>query len=146
MNTKTRLAAAMLVAFCITPAFAAERDLSCSLKFTTKAWSAIYMHAEGSGTVKCKNGRSMPVTISAKGIGITAGKWTITNGSGKFTHVRKIEDILGSYAAVSADAGVDKSATAQVLTKGEVSLAIRGTGDGVDLGVAVSGFEISKAN
>lgn len=146
MNTKTRLAAAMLVACCTMPAFAADRDLSCTLKFTTKAWSVIYMHAEGSGTVKCKNGLSMPVTIGAKGIGITAGKWTITNGSGKFTHVRKMEDILGSYAAVSADAGVDKSATAQVLTKGEVSLAIRGTGDGIDLGVAVSSFKISKAD
>ncbi len=144
MNTTIKLMTALLVVFCATPAFAAEKDLSCTLKFTTKTWSAIYMHAEGSGTVKCKNGRSMPVRISAKGIGITAGKWTITDGSGKFTHVRKIENILGSYAAVSADAGVDKSATAQVLTKGEVSLAIRGTGDGFDIGVALSSFKISK--
>jgi hypothetical protein len=144
MNTTIKLMTAALIAFCITPAFAAERDMSCSLEFTTKSWSAIYMHTEGSGTVKCKNGSSMPVAISANGIGITAGKWTITDGSGKFTNVRKIEDVLGSYAAASADAGVDKSATAQVLSKGDVSLAIRGTGDGFDIGVAISGFKISK--
>ena len=144
MSTKIKLLAALLVASCATPAFAAERDLSCSLKFTTKEWSAIYMHTEGSGTVKCKDGSSMPVIISAKGIGITAGKWTITNGSGKFTHVRKIDDVLGSYADVSVDAGIHKSGTAQVITKGKVSLAVDGTGDGFDVGVAVSEVKISR--
>jgi hypothetical protein len=144
MKSHMKIVAALLVLTCSVPAYAAERDLSCSLKFTTKEWSALYMHAQGSGTVTCKNGKSMPITISAKGIGITAGKWAITNGSGEFTHVRKIDDVLGSYAALSVDAGIHKSGTAQVLTKGKVSLAIDGTGDGFDVGVAVSDFKISR--
>jgi hypothetical protein len=37
-----------------------------------------------------------------------------------------------------------KSAKAQVVTKGEVSLALSGTGSGWDLGVAVGNFIISR--
>jgi hypothetical protein len=125
-------------------AAAADRDLSCTLKFTSRQWSAVYSSAEGEGTVSCDNGTSMPVTISAKGVGLTAGKWKITDGTGKFTRVTAIEDVLGSYLAVSGDAGAAKAGTAQALTKGNVSLALAGKGEGFDLGIAVSQFKISK--
>lgn len=144
MKSSMKLLALLIAAAAAMPAFAAERDLTCSLEFTAKSWSAIYMQTEGSGTVTCKDGSSMKVNIGAKGVGITAGKWTITDGSGKFTHVRKIADVLGTYAALSLDAGAQKSGTAQVLTKGKVSLAVNGTGDGFDVGVAVSSVKISK--
>lgn len=122
---------------------AAERDLSCNLTFISSEWSAVYASAKGSGTVSCEDGSSMPVAIRAKGIGLTAGKWKITDGKGKFTHVTRIEDVLGSYAALSGDIGVAKAGTARVLTKGKVSLALAGTGEGFDVGITISDFEIT---
>lgn len=123
---------------------ASEGDLSCSLEFTSKAWSALYSSAVGEGTVTCEDGASLPVSIAAKGLGITAGKWRITRGSGKFTHVTRIDDVLGGYLALSGDVGFAKAGTAQVLTKGRVSLALAGKGEGFDVGIAISDFRISR--
>ena len=119
-------------------------DLDCKLTFSLTGWSLIYKHADGVGRVTCENGRSMPVKISIKGGGLTAGKWHIDNGKGKFTDVHVISDVLGHYAQGGAHAGVVKSAEAQVLTKGTVSLALAGHGEGIDLGVDVGAFTISR--
>ncbi len=119
-------------------------DLDCKLSFTLTGWSLIYKHADGTGTVTCENGRSLPVKISVKGGGLTAGKGPIDNGKGKFTDVHKIAAVLGRYVQGGAHAGVVKSGTAQVLTKGTVSLALAGHGEGIDLGVDVGAFTISR--
>ncbi|MEO8673254.1 MAG: hypothetical protein ABI411_18205 [Tahibacter sp.] len=124
---------------------AAEANLDCQLRFNLTTWSAIYKHAEGSGTISCENGQSMPVTISAKGVGLTVGKSHVDNGLGKFTDVHNMAETLGDYAQAEAHAGVVKSGTAQVLSKGNVSLALSGAGEGVSLGVDVGKFTISKA-
>ena len=55
-------------------------------------------------------------------------------------------DVLGSYAQGEAHAGVVKSGTAQVLTKGDVSLALAGNGEGVDLGIDIGKFTLSRRN
>lgn len=123
-------------------ASAAQPDLGCKLHYTLKGWSAIYERANGSGTVTCRNGQSMPVVIRVRGGGLTAGKWQINDGKGTFTDVFAIRDVLGSYAAASANAGIVHSAGAQVLTKGPVSLALAGTGRGVNIGIAGTRFEI----
>jgi len=120
-------------------------DLDCKLRFSLTGWSLIYKHAEGSGVVTCANGKSMPVKVEAHGGGITVGKSHIDNGTGKFTDVRKIEDVLGTYAQGDASLGAGKSGTAQVLTKGTVSLALAGAGEGIDIGVSVGGFSIEPA-
>lgn len=124
---------------------AAEADLNCKLKFSLSGWSVIYKHAEGSGVVTCANGKSLPVKIEAKGGGLTVGKSHIDNGTGKFTDVHTIEDVLGTYAQGDASIGAGKSGTAQVLTKGTVSLALAGAGEGVDIGVSFGGFTLSRA-
>jgi hypothetical protein len=124
---------------------AAEADLDCKLRFSLTGWSAIYKHAEGSGTVTCENGKSMNVKIEAKGGGLTVGKSHIDNGKGEFTDVHKIEDVLGTYAQGDASIGAGKSGTAQVLTKGTVSLALAGAGEGVDIGISFGGFTLSRA-
>jgi hypothetical protein len=116
----------------------------CKLTFSLTGWSLIYKHADGTGEVTCENGQSMPVKISVKGGGLTAGKWHVDNGKGKFTDVHTIGDVLGRYAQGGAHAGVVKSAAAQVLTKGNVSLALAGHGEGVDLGIDVGAFTISR--
>ena len=150
MNHASRftLGAALAVAMASavsTSARAAEAELDCKLKFSLTGWSLIFKHAEGHGTVRCENGQTMAVKIEAKGGGITVGKSHIDNGTGRFTDVHRIEDVLGTYAQGDASAGAVKSGTAQVLTKGTVSLALAGAGEGVELGVSVGGFTLSRA-
>jgi hypothetical protein len=124
---------------------AAEANLDCKLRFSLTGWSAIYKHAEGAGTVTCENGKAMDVRIEAKGGGLTVGKSHIDNGTGRFTDVHRIEDVLGTYAQGDASIGAGKAGTAQVLTKGTVSLALAGAGEGVDIGVSFGGFTIKPA-
>jgi hypothetical protein len=108
-------------------------------------WSAIVKKAEGHGTVSCANGESMPVDLRVVGGGLTAGKWQINDGTGTFTDVHRISDVLGDYAQGEASVAAVKAGTAQVLTKGNVSLALAGVGQGVDLGLSGAKFTISRA-
>ena len=149
MNPVSRhaLGAALAVALASAvsaPATAAEAALDCKLKFSLTGWSLIFKHAEGQGAVSCENGQTLPVKIEAKGGGLTVGKSHIDNGTGHFTDVHRIDDVLGTYAQGDATAGAGKSGTAQVLTKGTVSLALAGAGEGVELGVSVGGFTLSR--
>ena len=122
-----------------TPARAAGR-IDCKLDFNLAGWSLFYKTASGEGTVRCDNGQSLPVRISAKGGGLTVGKSRIDHGVGEFSGVHSIRDVLGTYAAAEAHAGAAKSSKAQAMTKGDVSLALAGTGEGRDLGVAFGKF------
>jgi hypothetical protein len=114
------------------------------MTFTLSGWSLIYKHAEGQGVVSCSNGQRANVKISVVGGGLTAGKYHIDDGKGEISHVHSIADVYGDYAQAGAEAGVVKSAQAQVMTKGPVSLAISGTGQGVNLGISAGKFTISK--
>lgn len=143
INVKV-LALALVLAGLVPQAYAAERDLDCKLRFSLSGWSALYKHAEGSGTVVCANGQTIPVRITAKGGGLTVGKSHIENGTGKFTDVHSINDILGNYAQGEMHVGLVKSGTAQVLTKGNVSLALAGAGEGVDIGIVIGEFSIKR--
>jgi len=146
-RTLSVLAAGLALAlFGSVQAHAESANLDCKLKFSLTGWSLIYKHAEGHGTVSCENGESMNVKISAKGGGLTVGKSHIDNGTGRFTDVHNINDVLGTYAQGDASAGAVKSGTAQLLTKGTVSLALAGSGEGVELGVSVGGFTIEKTS
>lgn len=124
---------------------AADRDIDCKLHYSLTGWSLIYKHTSGRGRVTCNNGQSMRVLLSAKAVGLTAGKWHINNGTGRFSDVHNIREVLGGYAQASANAGLAKSGEAQVLTKGPVSLALAGGGNGVNLGVDIGQFRIKPA-
>jgi hypothetical protein len=119
----------------------AGAPVKCHLTFSMSGWSAIYQHAEGRGRVSCNNGQRANVTISVHGGGLTAGKFHVS-GHGDITNVYSIRDVYGSYAQAGASAGAGSSGTAQVLTKGTTSMALSGSGEGVDLGVAVDAFKI----
>lgn len=136
------MAAALLVGSPSTSTAAA--NVSCSMTFTMKGWSAFYKTADGSGTIKCSNGQSISVKLAARGGGLTVGKSTIENGKGEFSGVENISELLGSYVSAEAHAGAVKSVKAQVMTKGEVSLALSGTGRGWDLGIAFGKLTISS--
>lgn len=119
--------------------------IECNMTYSLSGWSVFYKTASGRGTISCTNGQKAKVKVSAKGGGITFGKTEIIRGTGDFTGVRDIGEVFGSYAQAEAHAGVVKSADAQVLTKGSVSLALAGKGRGVDIGVAFGKFTIRRA-
>lgn len=134
--------AALALALAGTPAHA--RPLDCTLHFSLSGWSIFYKTSSGTGTVTCDNGTSMDVKISTKGGGLTFGKTKVTNGIGKFSEVYSIDDVIGSYGTAEAHAGASKSASAQVVTKGSISLALAGKGEGWNLGVSFGKFTISR--
>jgi len=135
---------AVLVLALSVPAFAqASPKTKCKLHFSLAGWSVLYKTASGSGTITCSNGQKMKVALKAKGGGLTVGKSKIENGTGDFSEVSDIKELLGSYASAEAHAGASKSSQAEAMTKGEVSLALAGTGEGWDLGVAFGSFTIT---
>lgn len=123
---------------------AQEATVDCKMDFNLAGWAIIYKEASGAGTVTCSNGQSANVNISAKGGGLAAGKYEIDDGIGTFSKVKDISEIFGTYAQAEAQAGAVKTANAQALTKGEVSLGLTGTGRGWDLGVSFGGFTIER--
>jgi hypothetical protein len=136
-KTALLLAAALAAASATAPANAAG-NVDCKLSFDLAGWSLFYKTASGNGVVTCDNGQRLAVRISTKGGGLTFGKSRIEDGTGEFSGVRDIRDVLGTYAVAEAHAGAVKSSKAQAMTKGDLALA--GTGKGWDLGVAFGKF------
>jgi hypothetical protein len=144
MKTRNRilLAAALVATATIGNTVQAKAD--CKLKFTISGWSAFYKRSDGSGTITCTNGQSMHVRLRARGGGPTVGHSTIKNGTGEFSGVNNISELLGSYVSAEAEAGAVKSAKAQIVTKGPISLALSGTGEGWEVGAAFGKFQILR--
>jgi hypothetical protein len=135
----------LLLASVVTvPVGAAGKTTKCEMKYTLEGWSAFYKVAHGQGTITCDNGQSANVTLEAKGGGLTAGKYKVRDGLGKFSEVGDISEVLGTYVASAAEAGAVKSTTAGAMTKGEVSLALAGKGTGFNLGISFGKFTITK--
>lgn len=148
IRSKQLLLSAAMLAACglyAVGATAAEPRLDCKMRYSLTGWSAIFKHAEGTGLITCDNGKSYPVNIVAYGGGLTVGKYKIENGKGTFSDVYTPDDLFGDYAQGEANAGVVKSGQAQILTKGTASLALAGTGEGVNIGVSFGKFTISRA-
>ena len=122
----------------------AQAKADCKLKFTISGWSAFYKRSDGAGTITCTNGQSMKVRLRARGGGPSVGRSTIKNGTGEFSGVDNIRELLGSYVSAEAEAGAVKSAKGQVVTKGPISLALSGTGEGWEIGVAFGKFQILR--
>ncbi|HEU4778956.1 MAG TPA: hypothetical protein VFS58_03660 [Steroidobacteraceae bacterium] len=148
MNKYTRTA---LAAFLLAASFGTRAEdtkkaaVDCTMKFSLSGWSAFYKRADGKGTVTCNNGQTATVKLEARGGGLTAGKSSIENGTGEFSNVKSIEEIFGKYVNAEASAGAVKSSGVQAMTKGEVSLALAGTGRGWDLGFSFGKFTIKRA-
>ncbi len=132
--------AAVLILAATSRAAHAAGPIDCRLDFNIAGWSLFYKTASGEGTVSCSNGQRLPVRISAKGGGLSFGKSRIDHGVGEFSGVQDIRDVLGTYATAEAHAGAVRSSKAQVMSKGGVSLALAGTGQGWDIGVAFGKF------
>ena len=144
MNRSLLLLATLLLSWTFSPIAQATGPVDCALRFNLSGWSIFYKTASGTGTVTCSNGQRAAVTINSKGGGLTVGKSRITGGRGEFSGVRDINDVFGTYATAEAHAGASRSSKAQVMTKGDVSLAMAGKGEGWDLGIAFGKIVISR--
>lgn len=120
----------------------ADNMTSCTMTYKLSGWSLVYKQYDGIGHISCSNGQRAQVGLSSKSIGFTIGKSEI-EGTGVFSSVRNINEIYGHYAALEGHAGVTKSVDAQVLTSGEISLALSGKGRGVDIGVTLGALTVS---
>ncbi len=136
--------ALLLAAVVVAPSAHAAGNIDCELRFNLSGWSIFYKTATGTGTITCDNGASIPVKISAKGGGLTVGKSTVSDGRGKFTGAYSVNDLIGTYGGAEVHAGASRSSNAQVVTKGDISLALAGTGRGWDLGVGFGKFVIER--
>jgi hypothetical protein len=128
----------------VAPAGADVKTTVCRMDYNLKGWSAFYKTSSGSGTITCDNNQTATVKLSAKSGGLTAGKSVVRDGHGTFSEVGDIKELFGSYINGSAAAGAGKSSEAGVMTKGEVSLALAGSGTGVELGVSFGKFTITR--
>ena len=133
----------LLLSLGAAPASAGHDKIKCELSFTMTEWAAVYAHAVGTGTVHCDNGSVIPVDISSKGGGLTAGKFTV-EGEGKFGGVETVNDIFGKYLTAEGNAGLVKAGQAALLTKGDVSLAIAGKGEGWNIGLSLGQVTIER--
>jgi len=124
------------------------KKTSCTMKFDLKGWSVVYKSASGSGTITCDNGQKADVKLSAKGGGLTAGKYVVKGGRGKFSAVGDIKDLFGRYATAgtTVQTGTPVQADLQVVSKGKVTLGLAGASVGVNLGVSVGELTIRQAN
>ena len=141
---KITTALLLLAVGAVAPAAQAAGNIDCELRYNLSGWSAFYKTAEGTGTISCDNGTRFPVTIKTKGGGLTVGRTTITDGRGRFTGAYSVNDLVGTYAAVEAHASASRANDAQVMTKGDISLALAGTGQGWSLGVGFGKFVIER--
>jgi len=142
MRSTLILTAAALAVFVATPASA--ELVKCKMTFKLSSWSFVYKQMKGEGKVTCSNGQRADVTLKSHGGGFTIGKSDILNGEGTFSDVKDISEIFGTYAQAEAHGGATKGGGAQVMTKGEISLAIAGAGRGWDVGVSFGGITIKK--
>ena len=136
--------AALAALVMLAPAAQAAGNIDCELRYNLSGWSAFYKTASGTGTIHCENGITVPVRIETKGGGLTVGKTSIRNGRGRFTGANRVDDLLGTYVAAEAHASASTATDAKVMTKGDVSLALAGKGEGWSLGVGFGKFVLSR--
>lgn len=115
---------------------------SCTMTYTLSGFSFIYKQYDGIGNISCSNGQRAQVGLASKSIGFTIGKSEI-QGTGVFSDVKNLNEIYGNYVALEGHAGATKSVDAQILTRGEISLALSGNGRGLDVGVTLGALTIS---
>ena len=147
MKNKLVLLLAGVTALLPLTAHAAEvkANVECTMKFELKGWSVFFEDATGHGVVTCSNGQKADVHLKVQGGGLSFGKFNVLDGSGTFSDVTSIDQIYGGYLAATAEAGAGKSGTASVYTKGVVSLALAGTGQGMEIGFDFGKLEIRPA-
>jgi hypothetical protein len=138
------LLAVVVAGISVLPAssLAAPAFTSCTMTYKLSGWSFVYKQYDGIGNISCSNGQRAQVKLASKSIGFTIGKSEI-EGTGVFSEVRNLNEIYGNFAAFEGHAGATKSIDGQILTRGEISLALSGNGRGIDIGITLGALNIS---
>lgn len=126
----------------LTPLSSWAASKSCSITYDLTGWSFLYKAYKGSGVVSCTNGQSAKVSLVLHGGGLTLGVSDIENAKGKFTGIKNIKDIYGTYFSIDVHAGFARAAEARTLFKGYIAGGGAGVGGGYGLGFAFSGLTI----
>ena len=121
---------------------AAEQLISCTMTYNLSGFSLAIKVYDGTGVISCSNGEHQQVSLSSRSIGFSIGKSEI-EGTGVFTGVKSLREIYGTFVALEGHAGATTSVDGQVLTRGEISLALSGKGRGIDIGVTIGELTIS---
>lgn len=116
---------------------------SCTMKYKLSGFSLGFKYYDGTGEIQCRNGERAQVSLSSKSIGFTIGKSEI-EGEGIFSEVRNLNEIYGDFVSMESHVGFLTSVDAQLLTRGEVSLALKGQGRGIDIGATIGDLTIKK--
>jgi len=119
--------------------------VKCELVFSLHTWSFFYKSGHGTGTVSCDNGQKADVKVRTKGGGITLGASDTTEGHGNFTGATDIKQLFGDYSSAQIGAGVVKTANAQTLGKGKITLNITEIGKGANIGFSFGSFNLTEA-
>jgi hypothetical protein len=146
MSKRGLMLSVLLAALLLLPASAVSQtntSTTCRMTYNLRAWSLGLKSATGEGSISCDNGQTADVRIRAKGAGLSAGKYEIREGHGKFSPVSDVRELFGGYAAGDVAAGAVKEGEALAMTKGSVNLALAGKGTGFDLGVAIEKFTLT---
>lgn len=130
-------------AFSFTDQFGKPKYSTCSMTYKLSGFSLGYKQYDGLGEVTCRNGQKAQVVLSSKSIGFTIGKSEI-EGEGHFTDVKDIKEIYGNYISLGNHFGFINSIDRQILTRGEISLALIGKGRGFDIGVTIGDLTIRR--
>ena len=115
---------------------------SCSITYNLTGWSFLYKAYKGTGVVQCSNGETARVSLTLHGGGLTLGVADIENAKGKFTGIKSLQDIYGTYFSIDVHAGFARSAEARALFKGYIAGGGAGVGGGYNLGLTFSGLTI----
>ena len=116
---------------------------TCTMKFKMSGFSLIYKRYDGLGEIHCRNGERAQVALTSNSIGFTIGKSEI-EGDAVFSEVRNINEIFGDFVSMESHAGFINSFDAQLLTRGEISLALKGRGRGLDIGATIGDLNIKR--
>jgi len=105
----------------------------------------LYKHAAGTGTIKCTDGKSMKVKITANGGGLTVGKAKVKDGIGNFTGLTNLNDAIGTYAQGDASFGMVKNGKRAYPDQGTAHADHRRRWPRLRHGLSVGAFKIERA-
>ena len=109
--------------------------LDCTIRFELSGWSAVYERVDGTGTLSCTDGTTLPVDVYARGPRLTAGRLQVTLAKGRFEAVQRISDVFGTYTQDDVYDDPPDAVASASLTNGKVSISIGGVNTAANLGI-----------
>lgn len=139
----TRLLLGLLLSSALLSSAQANGLTTCTMNFKMSGFSLIYKRYDGTGEIRCRNGESASVILTSNSIGFTIGKSEIS-GVANISDVKSINEIYGDFVSLESHAGFLNSFDAQLLTRGEISMAMKAEGRGIDIGATIGDLTIKR--